>query len=100
MKEETDKEIARMMAGGMEKISKAELVNRAASCGYAIDPRACFNYTNSLNEVTYRARSIGWRHVASGMRFAHVDAPRETLPALQEIRRNCFVVERGRIWEL
>jgi len=100
MKEETGKEIARMLAGGMEKISKAELVKRAASCGYEIDPRVCFNYTNNLNECAYRARSVGWRHKATGMRFAHVEAPRDTLPALQEIRRNCFVVERGRIWEL
>lgn len=29
-----------------------------------------------------------------------IPAPRDTLPALQEIRRNCFVFERGRIWEL
>ena len=100
MKEETEKEIARMLAGGMEKISKAELVNRAASCGYELDPRFCFNYINNLNGITYRARSIGWKHKASGSRFADVDAPRDTLPALQEIRRNCFVVERRRIWEL
>lgn len=100
MHHETEKEAARMIAGGMEKISKAELINRAAACGYKIDPAACFSYLNKANELPYNARSIGWRHIASGMGFAHVDAPRDTLPALQEIRRNCFVMERGRIWEL
>lgn len=100
MKDKTQQEAARMIAGGMEKISKAELINRAAACGYKIDPRFCFSYFNKANALPYKARSIGWRHIASGIRFAHVEAPRDTLPALQEIRRNCFVFERGRIWEL
>ena len=85
---------------GVEEISRNELVKRAAAIGYAIDPAACFNYVNNANEITYKARAIGWKHTASGMRFAHVDAPRDTLPALQEIRRGCLVIHNGRIWEL
>ena len=100
MKNETQQEVARLIASGMEKISKAELINRAAACGYKIDPRFCFSYFNEANELKYKARSIGWRHIASGKLFAHVDAPRDTLPALQKLRRNCFVFEHGRIWEL
>lgn len=100
MKHDTDKEIARMIAGGMQLISKRELVERAAACGYHIDASASFSYRNKANKFTYLARSIGWRHTASGERFAHVNAPKDTLPALQEIRFSCFVVERGRIWEL
>ena len=97
---ETEKEAARKIAGGMEKISKPELINRAAACGYKIAPDACFSYLNKANALPYKARSIGWRHIASGKGFAQIDAPRDTLPALQDIRRNCFVTERGRIWEL
>ena len=54
----------------------------------------------SSNEITCKARAMGYLHKASGMRYAHVDAPRDTLPKLQEIRHNCFVFEKGRIWEL
>lgn len=100
MKDETKNELERMLAGGMEQISKRELILRAENCGYKIDFSMCFNYTNTANLYTYKARSIGWRHIASGIRFAHIDAPRDTLPDLQKIRHNCFVYERGRIWEL
>jgi hypothetical protein len=100
MKDETNLEVERMLSGGMEMISKRELMMRAEKCGYKIDPSTSFNYTNGANLHTYKARSVGWRHAASGIRFSHVSAPRDTLPELQEIRHNCFVFERGRIWEL
>lgn len=93
-------EVARMIAGGMEQISPRELQQRLETCGYSINKGDCFCYVNSANAITYRAKSLGYLHAKSGMRYAHVDAPRDTLPALQEIRRNCFVFQNGRIWEL
>lgn len=75
-------------------------MRRALALGYKISKDCCFNYVNTANEITYRARSIGWTHIASGKSFAHVEAPRETLPALQAMRRNLLVVHRGRLWEL
>lgn len=92
--------VAAMVKAGAEQITPAELMNRTAAIGYKISKDCSFNYVNNANEVTYRARSIGWTHIASGMSFAHVDAPKETLPALQTLRFHCFVVHRGRIWEL
>ena len=99
--QETEREYQRMRScHGVEEITLPELVRRADACGYEIDKDACFNYVNSANAITYRARSIGWRHKASGMRFAHVDAPRDTLPQLQAIRFSCIVMHKGRILEL
>lgn len=97
---ETAREVERMKAGGMEEISRAELVNRAAAAGYRINPDMCFNYVNIANEITHKARSIGWKHIASGMNAFHVETPHDTLHELQEIRHNCFVFQNGRVWEL
>jgi len=100
LNQETALEVARYIAAGCEQVTPAELVNRAAAIGYKIEKDSCFNYVNTANAITYRARSIGWRHIASGKSFAHVDAPRETLPALQAMRQSLLVVHRGRLWEL
>ena len=98
--DDTEKEAARMIAAGIEQISPRQLREFLDLAGYQIHKPDCFNYTNSSNEITYKARAMGYTHKASGMRYAHVDAPRDTLPKLQEIRHNCFVFEKGRIWEL
>ena len=83
LKQETSREAERIRAHpAVEEITLPELIRRAADCGYEIDPSFCFNYVNNANSITYRARSIGWRHKASGMRFAHIAAPRDTLPEI------------------
>lgn len=99
-KDTTAKEVERMLAGGMKRISPRQLRELLDLAGYQIHKPDCFNYTNSANEITYKARAMGYMHKTSGMRYAHIDAPRDTLPKLQEIRHNCFVFERGRVWEL
>lgn len=96
----TTLEVSRLIEGGMRRISPRALRESLAAIGYEIEASDCFCYTNSANEITYKAKAMGYKHKASGMRYAHVDAPRDTLPALQEIRRNHFVFEHGRIWEL
>ncbi len=93
-------EVSRMIAGGMQQISPRTLRDSLDAIGYEINKGDCFCYVNSANEITYKAKSLGYTHKASGIRYAQVDAPKDTLPALQEIRRNMFVFERGRIWEL
>jgi hypothetical protein len=98
--DDTHAEASRMIAGGMHQLTPRDLTERLAAIGYEIDPSATLNYHNTANEISYKAKSLGYTHTASRMRYAHVDAPRETLPALQEIRRNCFVFQHGRIWEL
>ena len=101
LKQETSREAERIRAHpAVEEITLPELIRRAADCGYEIDPSFCFNYVNNANSITYRARSIGWRPKASGMSFAHIAAPRDTLPQLQAIRQSCLVIHKGRILEL
>lgn len=89
-----------MIDAGAERLTPRQLTERLDLAGYQVHKPDCFNYTNKANSITYKARAMGYKHKASGARYAHVDAPRNTLPQLQEIRRNCFVFERGRLWEL
>lgn len=87
---------------GCERISWAEYQRRALALGYRVDtdspcpfdsrwlsgPRA----GDEWPETSYPAT-----HIASGLCFAHVDAPRDTLPAFQALRRNTVCVSRGRV---
>ena len=102
MKYETQKEINALLSGGMEQLTVPQFDKAIHDLGYCLDTRRgfCFNYVNASNERTYCARSVSYTHIASGKGFAQVDAPRDTLPQLQELRRNNFVVTNGHIWEL
>lgn len=101
MKTDTTKnEVARMIAAGMEQLTPRQLEERLERCGYRVDKESCFCYTNTANELSYKAKAMGYRHIASGGRFAHIDTPRDTLPTLQGLRFGSFVFHNGRIWEL
>jgi len=86
----------------MTEISMAELSRMVTAIGYKIDPSMCCNgvskcLTGPDAGRQYHYRSIGYKHVATGLCFANVNAPKDTLPQLQEIRRNYFVFSAGRI---
>jgi hypothetical protein len=88
-----------MLQAGMEQISGRELEIRLESIGYKLGDSFC--YENNLNAGEFwKAKSFGIIEKSSGLSFAHVDAPKKNLKALQEIRFNCFVFQNGRIWEI
>lgn len=99
-KDETEQELARMLAAGAVRISPRELNLRLESIGYRIEPRMCHSYFNTANEFNYKARSMSYTELSTGAGYANVRADHKTLPQLQELRRHYFVFNRGRIWDL
>jgi hypothetical protein len=93
-------EVKRMTDGGMKLISVAELEARLDELGYYVNKSFSFNYLNNLNGNSYLARSIAIFNKTSKKSFANVESHDDNLPALQEIRKNCFCFENGRIWEI
>ena len=84
---------------GMKRISQVELRERLNAIGYKLGGSFC--YINKLNGGrVWKAKSINIIHKLSGKSFANIDACKENLPELQEIRFNCFTFEAGRIWEI
>lgn len=98
-KAETLRRVQSMIEGGMEQISSRELEIRLESLGYKLGESFCYENNLNADEFWY-AKSFGITEKASGLSFAHIDAPKKNLPALQEIRRECFVFERGKLWEI
>ena len=98
---DTQIEIESMLTGRVELITKRDLLERLEVLGYEIDPNVCFNYRNVGNPGRrWNARSIGYRNISDKMGYAHYKNKNPNLKQLQEIRRNCFCVIGGRIWEL
>ena len=84
---------------GMIQISSRELNERLFNLGYKLGESFC--YENNLNAGEFwKARSFSIVEISSGLSFAHVDAPKKNLKALQEIRFSYFVFKNGRIWEI
>ena len=100
LKDETQRERSRMLSGGMIEVSKAKINEMLTEIGYKIKGVNCFDYINTGNDITYRAKSIDLVLEISGISFSNINANRDNLPALQNIRRNYFAFENGRIWEL
>ena len=100
LKHQTQQEIDRLLNAGMDKLSASQFNDMIREVGYKINPPNCFYYINTSNEYTYSAKALDYIHINSGIRYAQITAPRDTPPKLQEIRRNYFVVNNGRIWEL
>ncbi len=97
---QTKTEVQRMLNNGMTQIDKDELEARLDILGYYINKRDTFNYTNSGNAITYKAKSVAINHKKSQACFSNTDSPRDTLKELQHLRCNYFVFFRGIIWEL
>jgi len=96
----TASEYTRMISGGMVELGVDDLKKRLDSIGYEIDEDISFDYVNRGNAIHYFARSVGIRHKASGLSFAHVDCDRTHLAELQYLRMHFFVFFKGRVWEL
>lgn len=102
MDKHTAEEIERVKACGMREIPRAAFLAELDRLGYSLIESDCFNYRNTCNEIPYDARSVSYyREKDTGKRAFHVDARRDDkFRELQKIRRECFVVSRGRIWDL
>lgn len=99
-KDETEQVLEQLRAAGAVRLTPRELNLRLESIGYRIEPRMCLSYFNTANEFNYQARSMSYTEISTGQGYANVRADRKTLPLLQEIRRTCYVLHRGRIWDL
>ena len=100
LKYQTQHEINRLLKAGMNKLSASQFNEMIHEVGYKINPPNCFYYINTSNEFVYSAKALDYTHINSGIGYAHINAPSDSLPKLQNIRRNYFVVNNGRIWEL
>lgn len=99
--ESTQAERAALIAAGMAEISYSEFLERLGLYGYRINPDCCLTYVNRGNARKYRARSISYSDVETGLGFAHCDGRRDSrFRQLQDMRRDCFVFRGGRIYEL
>lgn len=100
LKESTELERQRMIAGGMREISPRQLAEEISALGYRIDVGRSFNYANTGNAISYQARAVSIVCKETGHCFSNIDARRDRLPELQAIRFNTFCFVHGRIWEL
>ena len=98
---ETKAERLNMLNGGMEELNPKEFVDTLNSLGYEIDSNNTFNYINSANERTYKAKSVMIREQDSKLHFCNVEARRDNnFDTLQALRFNSFVYFNNTIWEL
>ena len=95
----TLRERARLLAGGMRELTVEQLVHGVCALGYYLSAENSFNYYNTGNATSYKARAVAIYHAKSGKSFANLASPKERLPELQSIRGGCFVFHAGRIWE-
>lgn len=102
VEQSTQAERRRMLDGGMIELSYNDWLARVALYGYRVERDTCFDYVNGANEIAYKARCVSnYVRISDGLGFAHVDGTRDgKFRALQQMRRDCFVFERGRIYEL
>ena len=83
----------------MNLITKAEFVSRLNALDYQIDPFKSFDYSNVSDPLlNYDARSIAIIVRDTNLSFAHKDANKDNLEALQQLRRWNFCFQNGRIW--
>ena len=97
---DTKKEINSYLEFGCELISLDELKNRLDIIGYKISNEDSFNYINTSNEFTYRARSIYVSDKVGNIGAYNIYSKnRDNLHLLQEMRNNCVCVSKNRIYE-
>lgn len=99
IEESTLEEVEFLKRAGMRQVTKRWLEESLHAIGYKM--KHSFNYDNNANPPRrWRAKSVEFIDTRTGHGFANINANRDKLPELQAIRRECFVFEKGRIWEL
>lgn len=92
-----------LLDSGMTELTADEWNAHLERLGYRIDPDMVHTYVNNLNpgHPTYKARSLNYTDVETGMGAFHYQGRRDSRFAeLQKLRFECFVWHRGRIWDL
>lgn len=99
---DTKREYESMLAAGCTPMTPAELAEKLDELGYRISDENgdCFNYLNTHNKIVYNARSIYIVDKKTGLSFANINACRDRLTELQQLRLNAAVMSNGRVWEL
>mgnify|MGYP001151303482 CR=1 FL=1 len=100
LKKSTIQEYYNLVESGKQDIHISELEFMLDEIGYYIDQNDSFNYINNLNEIHYNARSISIKDKHTKLDFSNINANRDNLAKLQQIRKDYFCFYRGRIWEL
>jgi hypothetical protein len=89
----TQIERKRRQDNGINELSVTELNEALLNLGFKISNPDSFTYTNSMNLVTYKARSCYIIDIKTKLSFAHVDfiaSQPERLKQLQEFRYNNY----------
>lgn len=103
LKKSTQHEIDRLLNSGCSKVSYNELKDILKSLGYEIEAESSFNYINTANEITYKAKSCYIVESDTGLSFANIEARKdENFKELQRLRRSGLfaVTNHGAITEL
>lgn len=101
-REKTERYRQIMLNEGREELSKEEFLKRLEELNYKIDNSCTFNYYNNYNEHHYLARSMSYTDKKTGQSYAHFEqrySNGDNLAKLQKLR-DCFVFDKGRIWDL
>ncbi len=95
----TLEEVESMKKAGMRQVTPRWLDESLEVIGYKL--KHSFNYNNVGNSPRkWKAKSVEFIDTRTGKGFANIEANKDKLPELQEIRFNNFVFQNGRIWEL
>ncbi len=86
---------------GVKQLTKTQFLDCLEDLGYALEADSCFNYHNTANKIPYLARALYYVEKDTGLSAFNVNARRDdNFRALQAMRRECFVFNNNRIWEL
>lgn len=101
-----DRELTRRAEMGLFPVSVAEMDARYRETGYRLNRSDdCKSnariMTGPAAGDSYPVITCGLTHVATGMRYANVDAPRDAgFRRMMELRQELFAVVRGAILEV
>lgn len=101
-----ERELARRAVIGLYPVTVAQMNARFAETGYRLDRGddcRCMARIMSGNGAgdSYPCITTGLTHIATGMRYANVDAPRDdNFRRMMELRSEIFAVTRGAILEV
>ena len=101
IQQNTQAQVESMLKIGMKRMSSSELHSSIDQLGYSIDKDCDHKYINHGNEISYLAYSLCFKEKDTQLSFCNIDARKdENFRKLQDIRRECFVYEKNRVWEL
>ncbi len=87
------------LENGMVAVTSRALKEMLGVLGYKLKHEFC--YVNGMNYPhRWSASAKGIIDTRTGLSFANINANRDKLEDLQDIRRSHLVFENGRVWEI